>query len=269
MQQSLDGISYVLKMVSKVAVSSQALSPAPPVGVGSLDLSYNITSHVPLLRCSPVNATFKSELIELMLNATDLEGFPFPASMKIDNDGFSPTTFHLDEENLEWSYLDSRDPSYCRGEIGYFAAAPRIMPIAVASQPNDTSTQYQLAYMQQRSIAASRLLFSIKNYAKSHRPVDFFDCQIHNSSLSFKVELVSGIGHIRDVKRQWLNQLEVGLRNCTASGFQSFPFNTVFDLVVNHVQGSVSNVLWDSQHSTSQQEKRRMFNGTKQLPLIV
>lgn len=172
---------------------------APNAGT---NISYNLQSYVPLLKCGSANATTKLKLIEMLLSVTNTSTIRTPWGA-----GFRPKT--LNNETFHWNATGSKDgsPTFY-GDIGYFG---EVSIRAVNNTYSPWWNSSQVDGLQLQALSGEVLIAIPEANPNITKPslMEFISCQIYNASLTINVNFINNISSVRIVESKWVNDVDI------------------------------------------------------------
>jgi hypothetical protein len=225
-------------MINKVAMTGQI--PPPEQTLLPANSCYNLHAFVPLLRCSTANTTTYSQILEMIAKVDGIESPTLATGIPMKD---------LDNKTLSWS---SGGKS---GEIGYFAAVP------FHPSPPNSSTKHPkaktplLPWLNSLPIGndttsvklhpemtLGQIWIAIANFSHGQSKMQFLNCQLYNTSLTFTVNLTNNVGAFTNIGKHWLTPVST-----TSSRKASKNFSSFFVKLSSYIIGTVSKIHNGSQ----------------------
>ncbi|CAG8955351.1 hypothetical protein HYFRA_00011335 [Hymenoscyphus fraxineus] len=180
------------RIINGVATTGIVGNVIPPRPASYANMSYEIQSYIPLLRCSEANSSVRSQILGTTKNAIGRES-PFLVSSNLQES----VSQNL-QNDLKWSYDAAHGDIVIRysGEIGYFSMIPvQRVPRGrnhsrVLSKTIWNSTE--LAYLKYATlgeiwIGYANYFGSSSNAPHAQRRVDYITCGLQNASVALGI----------------------------------------------------------------------------------
>lgn len=187
------------RVIGAVAMSGQPQAlQAPNAGT---NISYNLQSYVPLLKCGSANATTKVKLIEMLLSVANSSSMRTPWGT-----GFRPKIFN--NETFHWNATGPKGSPTFYGDIGYFGEVS-LRGVNNTFSPWWNSTQADGLQLQ---VLSGEVLIAIPEAntdITKQSLMEFISCQIYNASLIINVNFINNVSSVRVIESKWINDVDV------------------------------------------------------------
>lgn len=213
------------RIVNGVATTGRTGGIVPPAS--NANMSYEIRSFIPLLRCTAANNSVRVPLWGVLKNAKGLESpirslvFPEPRNIS-----------ERLQDNFTWTYPLSNG-RHTFGGIGYFAAM-RSDSIGHSIWNSTVITRASIGRL------SGEIMIAIANYFDDHsmirKNMEYISCGLHNTSVLLEVVFTNHAAAINVKNITYGDPVSPTRKRVVVNGVQTDgPFCELFRLVASHL----------------------------------